>query len=228
MRRLKLLGIACAAVFALVAMATASASAFVLPEVLGPGAEAKFTTKDDLANPTFKTLKGNEVTCEHWSGEGGFEAGTRTLGLFHITFSGKCKGTIAGIKASCTGLGDAAETILVLGKWHTVVDTKPGETLGAAIMLLLEPVHFTCSIALVEVTGDILCLILEPLVSMVTHLFHCTETNGTANEKHFLNDAGAETAVPALLSSVSHATAEEAGETALGTITYGVPAMIDD
>jgi hypothetical protein len=228
MRQLKLIAMACTVAFALVAITAASASAFVLPEVLGPAAEAKFTTKDDLANPTFSTLKGSEVTCEHWSGEGGFEAGTRTLGLFHITFSGKCKGTISGIKAACTGLGDAAETVLVLGKWHTVVDTKPGETLGAAIMLLLEPVHMTCSIALVELTGDILCLILEPLVSMVTHLFHCTQTNGTMNEKHFLNDAGAETAVPALLTSVSHATAEESSITALGTITYAVPATIDD
>jgi len=226
MRRLKLLGVACAAVFVLASLASASASAFVLPEVLGVEATA-FTTLSDAANPTFGTLSGNTVTCEDWHGEGTVEA-NKTLGLFHITLLGKCKGTILGITTACTGLGDAAETILVLGKWHTVVDTKVGEALGAAILLLLEPVHLTCSIALVELKGSLLCLILEPLTAAKVHLFHCTLTGGTANEKKYLTDSGVETTVEPLLSSTNHGAFEEMGITALGTLEFKNAVQVDD
>jgi len=226
MRRLKLLGVACAAVFVLASLASASASAFVLPEVLGVEATS-FTTLSDAASPTFGTLSGSTVTCEDWHGEGTVEA-NKTLGLFHITFLGKCKASIIGIVAPCTGLGDAVETILVLGKWHTVVDTKVGAELGAAILLLLEPVHFTCSIALVEVKGSVMCLILEPLTSAKVHLFHCTLTSGTTNEKKYINDSGVEVAVEPLLSSTNHGAFEESGETALGTIEFKNAVTVDD
>jgi len=226
MRRLKLLGVACAAVFVLASLASASASAFVLPEVLGVEATS-FTTLSDAANPTFGTLSGSTVTCEDWHGEGTVEA-NKTLGLFHITFLGKCKASIIGIVAPCTGLGDAVETILVLGKWHTVVDTKVGAELGAAILLLLEPVHFTCSIALVEVKGSVMCLILEPLTPAKVHLFHCTLTSGTTNEKKYINDSGVEVAVEPLLSSTNHGAFEESGETALGTIEFKNAVTVDD
>jgi hypothetical protein len=226
MRRLKLLGVACAAVFVLAALASASASAFVLPEVLGVEATS-FTTLSDEANPLFETLAKNKVECEDWHGEGTVEA-SKTLGLFHITFLGKCKGTIAGFAASCTGLGDAAETILVLGKWHTVVDTKIGEALGAAILLLLEPVHFTCVVGLVVVKGSVMCLILEPLTAAKVHLFHCTMTNGTANEKKYINDSGVEVTVEPLLAAVNEGPFEEAGQRALGTIEFKNAVTVDD
>jgi hypothetical protein len=226
MRRLKLLGVACAALFVLVALASASASAFVLPEVLGVEATS-FTTLSDALNPTFETLAKNKVACEDWHGEGTVEA-NKMLGLFHITLLGKCKGTIAGITTACTGLGDAAETVLVLGKWHTVVDTKVGEALGAAILLLLEPVHLTCSIALVELKGSLLCLILEPLTAVKVHLFHCTMTNGTASEKKYLNSAGVETTVEPLLESINHGPFEEMGISALGTIEFKNAVTVDD
>ena len=226
MRRLKLLGVACAAVFVLASLASASASAFVLPEVLGVEATA-FTTLSDAANPVFSTVGGLVVTCEDWHGEGTVEA-SKTLGLFHITFLGKCKGTFKEITNPCTGLGDAAETILVLGKWHTVVDTKVGEALGAAILLLLEPVHFTCGIILVKVTGSVMCLILEPLTAAKVHLFHCTQTGGKANERKYLNDSGVETTNEPLLASSSEGATEEAGESALGTIEFKNAVTVDD
>jgi hypothetical protein len=227
MRRLKLLGAACVVLVALVAVATNSASAFTLPEVLGITAGAEFKTKDSVANPTFETLSGNTVTCEHVTGSGTVEAGL-TLGPFHVTFAGHCKGTILGIASACTGLGDATETILTLGKWHTVVDTKSGEALGAAILLLLEPVHFTCGIALIEVKGSLLCLITTPLTSALSHTTTCTQTKGMAGETKYLNDAGVETAIEALLSSTNHGAFEEAGEAATGTIEFAKAVTIDD
>jgi hypothetical protein len=226
MRRLKLLGVACAAAFVLASLASASASAFVLPDILGVEATS-FTTLSDAANPLFETLAKNKVECEDWHGEGTVEA-SKTLGLFHIDFLGHCKATLGGIKASCTGLGDLPETILVLGKWHTVVDTKVGETLGAAILLLLEPVHFSCSIVLVKVSGSILCLILEPLTAAKVHLFHCTQTGGTANEKKYINDEGVEVGVEPLVASNNEGAPEEAGESALGTIEFKNAVTVDD
>ncbi len=68
MRRLKLLCVACAAVFALVAIASASASAFVLPEVLGVEATS-FTTLSDGAAPIFEALNQNRISCEDWHGQ---------------------------------------------------------------------------------------------------------------------------------------------------------------
>jgi hypothetical protein len=226
MRRLKLLGVACAAVFVLASLVSASASAFVLPEVLGVEATA-FTTLSDAPPVIDQTLAKNTVECEEWHGEGTVEA-SKTLGLFHMTLLGKCKGTIVGITTACTGLGDATETLLMLGKWHTVVDTKVGEALGAAILLLLEPVHFTCSIALVEVKGSVMCLILEPLTAAKVHLFHCTMTNGMANETKYLNDSGVETTVEPMLESINHGTFEEMGITALGTLEFKNAVTVDD
>jgi hypothetical protein len=228
MRRLRLTATACTVALALVAIAATSASAFVLPEVLGSNAEAKFSTKDTVANPIFKTVNGNEITCEHWEGEGGFETGSKTLGLFHIHFFGKCKSKVSGITASCTGLGDAAESILVLGKWHTVVDTKTGEALGAAILWLLEPVHFTCSILLVEITGSFMCLITTPLTSAATHTITCTQVNGVAQEKKYLNDAGMETTIAPLLLLINHNEDFEMGVGATGTLTFPTAVTIDD
>ncbi len=225
MRRFKWLGVACAAIFVLAAMVTASASAFVLPEVSAE-VGTKWTTEGTA--PKFETLAGNKVECEKVTGEGTVETG-KTLGPFHVTFSGKCKGTISGISAPCTGLGDATETILTLGKWHTVVDTKPKAALGAAILLLLEPVHFTCSIALIEVKGQVLCLITEPLSPNVSHVVTCTQTAGMAGETKYLNDSEAEIALTEpLLSATSHGTFEEAGEAAVSTLKFVNPVTIND
>ena len=116
----------------------------------------------------------------------------------------------------------------MLGKWHTVVDTKVGEALGAAILLLLEPVHFACSIALVEVKGSVMCLILEPLTAAKAHLFHCTLTGGTANEKKYINDSTVETTMEPMLESINHGAFEEGGLEALGTLEFRNAVTVDD
>ncbi len=225
MRRFKVLSVACMTVFVLIAMATASAVAFTLPEVLGIEVGAKWTMTG--SNSKWETLAGNKIECEKVAGEGTVEAG-KTLGPFHVTLSGKCKGTISGISAPCTGLGDLTETILLLGKWHTVVDTKKGATLGAAILLLLEPAHFTCSIALIELKGSILCLITTPLTSNASHTVTCAQTAGMASETKYLNDAEVEVAIEPLLSAVSHGTFEENGLALVYTMTFATAVTLDD
>jgi hypothetical protein len=126
------------------------------------------------------------------------------------------------------GLGDTvAGTILVLGTWHTVIDVDE-PSLAAGLLLLLEEVHFSCGIVLIRVKGDVLCLVLEPLVSKTSHEFHCTQTNGTTDEKTFLNDSGVLTAVPALLGSMNGAAFEELGLLMLATVVYSEAVTIDD
>ncbi len=225
MRSFKLLGMACTAVFVLIAMATASASAFTLPEVLGIEIGAKWTATG--SNPKWETVAGDKVECEKGTGEGTVETG-KTSGPFRITFSGKCKATISGISASCTGLGDAPETILTAGKWLTVVDTKIGAALGAAVLFLYDLVHYGCSILLIELKGAALCLITTPLSSNVSHTFTCTETAGMASETKYLNDAGAEMAIPPLLASINHGTFQEEGLLETETMTFANAVTIDD
>ena len=151
MQRLKILGVALMAVFALSALAstTASAAVVVLPEV-----EEKWT--GESGKGTLETLKAlASVVCQKDKSEGTFEA-KKPLGLFHITFEG-CKA--AGLIA-CTGLGEAKEVILSLGTAHLVFD-KLGKVLseaGVGVLFLLEPVHFECgSGKLFVVTGQVLC-----------------------------------------------------------------------
>ena len=149
MQRLKILGVALMAVFALGAFvsATASAAVVVLPE------EA-ITYKGESGKGTLEALKSiSVVSCTKDKSEGTFEA-TKPLGTFHIDFEG-CKASIA----ACTGLGEAKEVILTLGTTHLVFDTlaaKLSEN-GVGVLFLVEPTHFECLGKLFVVSGQVLC-----------------------------------------------------------------------
>jgi hypothetical protein len=223
MKRFKLIGAMIVAVLALAsAFASSASAAFPLPQVL-PSTNGNWTGAQVGTSTLFLTLGGAHIHCTSATGSGTTEA-SKTLGLFHIHFTG----CVLLPSTNCTGLGDTVTgTILVLGTWHTVIDVDQ-PSLAAALMLLLEEVHFSCGIVLIRVKGDVLCLVLEPLSSKASHEFHCTQTNGTTDEKKYFNDSSVETAVPALLSSTSGAPFEEAGELALGTIVYSEAVTIDD
>jgi hypothetical protein len=222
MKRFRLIGAMIVAVLALAsAFASSASAAFPLPQVL-PTVNGNWTGAN-VGTPLFLTLSKQHIICNAATGSGATEA-TKTLGLFHIHFTG----CLILPATSCTGLGDTvAGTILVLGLWHTVIDVDE-PSLAAGLLLLLEEVHFSCGILLIRVKGDVLCLVLEPLSSKASHEFHCTQTNGTTDEKTFLNDSGVLTAVPALLSSTGGMAFEEAGELALGTVVYLEAVTIDD
>jgi hypothetical protein len=223
MKRFRLIGDMIFAVLAVASAFKSSASAaFPLPQVLPLTVNGNWTGAN-VGTPLFLTLAGNHLQCTAATATGTTEA-SRTLGLFHITFTG-CAALPFG---TCTGLGDAtAGTILTLGTWHTVIDVDE-PSLAAALLLLLEETHFSCVGLLFRVRGSVLCLILEPLSEKVTHEFHCTQNNGEADEKTFLNDSGVLTAITNLESSINAGAFEQLGLLALGTVTYAAAVKIDD
>ncbi len=188
MQRLKILGVALMAVFALSAVVAATASAEV---VILPKLAAEETYKGESGKGTLEMLKGIAVVvCQKDKSEGTFEA-TKPLGLFHIDFEG-CKASIA----ACTGLGEAKEVILSLGIAHLVFDTlgKVLSEAGIGVLFLLEPVHFECAGKLMMVEGQVLCLI-KPVNKLTKHFEIVCEKgkeSGDPGETTYWNEAGTE------------------------------------
>ena len=186
MQRLKILGVALMAVFALGAFvsATASAQVVILPE-------AAESFKGESGKGTLEVLPGGllkEVVCQKDKSEGTFEA-TKPLGTFHIDFE-SCK--IAGAVA-CTGLGEAKEVILSLGTTHLVFDKLgTGEALGVGVLFLVEPTHFECAGELLVVEGQVLWLI-KPIETKAKHFeIVCKGAKGDPGEVLYWNEKGEE------------------------------------
>jgi len=112
------------------------------------------------------------------------------LGLFHIHFGGTCTTSLGG---TCLGLGDSAG-ILVLGSFHIVYDTL--SALGAAILFLLQHVHYECTVAglekLILVLGQVLCLLGTINALTTSNEVRCLGANGDPKEVRYWNDAGTE------------------------------------
>jgi hypothetical protein len=213
MKRFRLLGLVLLAVFALGATMAASASA-ALPELLGNKAFPKSWTGKSVGTATLETLAGGKIECNAATADG--EQLTDTLGDYHLHFT-LCK--LVGV-GPCNTEGDSEGVILTLGEYHYVDDfLGTPATLGVAILFLVNT-HILCDPVLILVTGHVLCLILKPLESNVTHEFHCKAVSaGMPEDKHWWNDAGVEeTAV--LLSNVNEGAFEESAEIALGTVTF--------
>jgi hypothetical protein len=228
MRRLMLLFSALVAVVAF--GATVSTAAFALVVQLPSEATARnFTGKSDgTENPKFETTKKTSVVCTSSPGKGTEEANGKPLGEFTIEFKG-CKGHESGLEAPCKGLGQAAETIVVTGTWHLWYDSL-SPSLGVATVFLLNEVHFECTFIvtkLYKVKGNVVCLDLEPTVSMKNHLFHCLQKEGVAEEKTYWNESGAEQKAQ-LLQSLNGGAFEESAELALGVVEASVATSADN
>jgi hypothetical protein len=195
MQRLKVLVVALLGVFVLGAFASATASA--LPEILNKAKEVAGAVKfsgETKKETTFSILKGiGVVKCTTTISEAETKAKT-PLGPFHIHWTG-CKVNASGITGPCTGLGDTAEQILALGELHIVFDSlKP---LGAAVLFLLETVHFTCTVlgieTLILVKGQVLCLISPINALSKTAKINCeAKSEGDPAEVVYWNDEGKE------------------------------------
>jgi hypothetical protein len=133
-------------------------------------------TGASVGETALQDLDGTTVKCKKAAGEGVL-ANDPPRGTWHITFE-ECTSTL-GVK--CTGedagVKDKEGVILALGDYRIVHDiTERGNTFG--IMFLPSDVTFTCTVSKIVVLGDIVCLILEPEVSKITHEVHC-KNNGT-------------------------------------------------
>jgi hypothetical protein len=188
MQRLKILGVALMAVFALgtVVSTTASAAVSILPE----GKEE--TWKGEGGAGTLEMLKGaSPIECKKATAEGTFEA-NKPLGSFHIDFK-EC--SAAGGLATCTGLGESTGVILLLGTFHLVFDKLgTGAELGVGILFLMEKAHLECAGKLFGVEGQLLCLI-KPINEKVKHFeIVCKKgkEGGDPGETVYWNEEGKE------------------------------------
>jgi len=207
MQRSKVMIIAALAVFAL--GATMAASAYAGVEALN--AEGKPTTAS-FSGTSVKETKlstlGNslEVKCGQTTTEAALEAGGK-LGAGHTKFE-KCSTSLGG---ECTGLGDAAGTILALGTGHLATNTAL--TVGY-ILGLTEHLHYTCTVLgiakLFLVLGEGLCEV-TPINTLTTKL---TVTCRKGAEKgdpfvtSYVNDKGEAATLKNALQSSEGDTAE--------------------
>lgn len=194
MQRVKLLGLTVMTALALSALAagTAFGAVGILSKTGQTVLGFKFsgTSKKETL---FTILKGFGVTkCAEVETEGEQE-GTGLLGSFHLHW----KGCTTNLGGTCTGLSDAAGTLLGLGTWHLVFDKLSSEgSLGVAILLLIEQFHFTCEggfvpKTLVLVSGQSLCLI--PINVLSTKLAITCEKGrekGDPGETVYWNESG--------------------------------------
>ena len=223
MRRFKLLGLALMSLF-VVAVAAASTASAALPKILPETGVARNWTGINTGNVELLNTTGKlKVTCTEAPATGTQEA-NKPLGTFHIEFK-NC--TAESGAAKCNGLGDSAGIILTLGTWHSVFDLLT--TLSAAVLFLIEKVHFNCTaLVLVLVSGELVCLWLKPTESNKTHSFHCVQTaSKTQEDEKYFNEAGTEVTTK-LSCSINEAATEEACiELALGSQTFSEAVSMD-
>jgi hypothetical protein len=193
-----------------------SAAAFALPEFLPSEGNTSFTGNLDSGNAILENSAGSRIECTSAPSKDGGE--TDTAGTFKTEFKG-CE--TAGFE--CKTTGSVKGQIDSEGSFSFVYDTLgTGETLGVAIVFLGKLTEFECAGALIKnvIRGSVLCLVLTPLTSSITHLLHCLKgTNkGEAAEKKFWNDNG--TIVEAqLLANQNSAGFKEASLQALAAST---------
>jgi hypothetical protein len=131
MKRIRLMGLALIAIFALAALASASAFA-ENPEILpvpSAGKPANFTSTAGVAK-LHSTLD-NDIECQKAENKGLFTS--QDLGTVQITFK-ECKTLIGTTKASCNTKGQAKEEILIEGELD-LVDVLPTGTLDLGIAI---------------------------------------------------------------------------------------------
>jgi len=211
------------AVLSLSALISATASAVEPAQVLPTTEEVKFTGANKPG--TLSALGGTQVACASGTTESSLAAGAK-LGPFHIDFK-ECKEPSTGAK--CTGLGEATGVILVLGEAHLVVDTQ-SPSLGAGLLFLVNTVHFSCSIILIEVSGQVLCLIKPANTKASKFEVVCEETvvgSGDPKETTYWNESGVETTVGSLLTSVNHGAGKVSAENTTAEVTANKEITID-
>jgi len=187
MQRFKVLILAAMAVLAL--GATMAASAYAGVEALNKeGKPTSATFKGSSAKETKLTILASAlvVKCNKTTTEGTLE-GTGKLGTFHLKFD-TCSTNVGG---ECTGLGDAASTILALGTQHLATNTAL--TVGY-ILYLIEHFHFSCMVAgitkLILELGEYICEVtpINTLASKLTIACRTGAEGGDPSVISYVND----------------------------------------
>jgi hypothetical protein len=201
--------------------------ALALPTIL-PETEKSFTSKSTSTDEVEKS-NGEKVTCKEDRDESGTIEQPRPLGLFHDSLSG-C--TALGL-VNCTGLGDAAGVVLVLGSWHLVYDSLATglNNDGVAFLYLYGAVHFECASKLfvIKLGGMVLCLILNPTALTKVFEFHCKRREGASGkpaETKYWDGNGTLQNIVGLQISENESGQEEVADSSLGTWEFANAVLI--
>jgi hypothetical protein len=213
MRQVKILAVSAMAILSLSALIVSTASAIPAPSVL-PAEAVTFTATGGKG--TLATLSGTTVECKKQTSEGSLAAGV-LLGPVHIMFS-ECSSSLG---STCTGLGETSGTILVLGEFH-IVALELGTVLDPALLILVNSVHFSCSIILVETKGEVVCKTNNGNVKTKTYTLKCEQTSaGDPAVTSYFNEKGEEVRLGenGFLTSVNHAAFEMTSLATEATLT---------
>jgi hypothetical protein len=157
MKRISIVGLFLAAVFALSAMAASSASAAdLLARIAGGGSVAGVTFLSEAKLPLLTTHSGGLIHCKHATNHGLFLSST--LGNILIRFLG-CTTVIVG-QVNCTSEGAAEgeihlplSTLFHLGLAHLTLTVGQ---IPAIVILLGKVIKFVCGGVEVQVKGNVI------------------------------------------------------------------------
>jgi hypothetical protein len=157
MKRISIVGLCLAAVFALSAFAAPGASADLKAQLKGGGSVAGVTFLSSVTLPLLITHNGSTIHCKHATNHGLFLSAT--LGDILIRFLG-C--TASGLKCNTTGAGTEEihlplSTLFHLGLAHLVLATTT-DRVPAAALLLGKIIKIECGgVTLkIEVLGNVI------------------------------------------------------------------------
>lgn len=192
MQRRKIVGLTVVALFALFAIASATASAALPSVTLLPGEKFPVAFEGKSGKGILETVKGTTVKCSSGKSSGSIE-GEKT-GKTTITFEG-CESS--GFKCNTTGKGSGI--IETSGTTTLVFDSL--SPLGVALLLAVNETTFECTaLVKVKVKGNILLLV-KPLGEEVTSFeLIVTQSKGVPGDTKYF-EGGVEKH-PTLLSSI--------------------------
>jgi hypothetical protein len=229
---MRIIGVCFVAVFALSAIAAASASA-KLPQILFKEPHGGFPgtfTSVNLPAPKniakLETVGGTKVECTGQTDKGTIESAH--LGKVEVKFTG-CSTVVLGSKLECESTGAGKGNITVKLEFHLGLEHTSTSTTVPAVLLLLPgglggSFEFTCtSLAKIKVTGDVNCLLVDlegkPIVANRAYTslqLSCKQTHGVQNSTEFLLSLVEESqrlmTGGHLNSSLNGGTAEQAGQ----------------
>jgi hypothetical protein len=217
MKRLKILGLALVAAFALSALAVASASATVAVILGGP---TTFTGKGGKA--TLSTVGGTELKAENVEATGTIPVNDARLGTYTFDF----KKVTSSLGGECTsllanGTQDTKGLVLVEGEYHLAhLSTNHNHW---ELVFLFSTLHIECEktllgTILIEVRtrngNGIVCLVQAG--DALTHTLTVKATKGVQEIKEYEYNEGENRTNVGLESSLNGGAFEEAGENVEG------------
>jgi hypothetical protein len=212
MKRVKLLGLAIVAIFALSAAAASVASAenVFLPEGTA-GSPVKFTVKSGAGS--LSAAEGVVIECTSDAGSGAVTS--QRLGTFEVAFKG-CT-TLGGfVKCSELTKADSTGEIPVMGEFHMRMGLT-GQPLGLILFLILH-VHILCGPELILVLGCVVGSI-TPLNTLSSTGTVSLKTVKAGENEITTADNEAETAMETCKLSVERSgKTEEGGEATTETL----------